>query len=126
VHAIRILLVAMPHLMCDILEQGLRTQPELEVVGVLDSLSSLATEARRAQPDVLVLGVDGQQLPPECGPVFAQRPDLRVFAIELDAAEAALYELRPRRVPLGSVSPAALAVAIRDAARTPARLWDAS
>jgi hypothetical protein len=91
---------------------------------VLDAVVSLAAMARQVRPDLLVLGIDGTELPEECGPTFAERPDMRVIGIELEAAEAVLYELRPHRISLGAVTPADLAIAIRTAARSPARLWE--
>jgi DNA-binding NarL/FixJ family response regulator len=124
VEPIRILLVGMPQLMSDIVEVELEAQPDMEIVAVLDSLSSLLGVARQTRPDVLVLSVGGTSLPEECGPVFAERPELRVLGIEQEAVEASLFELRPRCVPLGAVSPADLAVAIRGAACAPARLWE--
>jgi chemotaxis response regulator CheB len=123
VEPIRILLVAMPQLMSDIVELGLNAQPDIEVVGVLDSVSSLAGVASVTRPDFVVLEVEGA-LPEECGAVFAQRPQLRVLGLEQEAAEAAMYELRPQRRSLGAASPSELAVAIRTAAGTPVRLWE--
>lgn len=119
---IRILLVAMPQLMSDIVELGLEPQPDMEVVGVLESVVLLTAAARLTRPDFLILGVDGTQLPEECGPALAERPQIRVVGIEQEAAEATLYELRPHGVSLGAVSPDDLAVAIRAAAGSPV-LW---
>ena len=124
--AIRILLVGMPQLMSDILEFELETQPDMEIVAVLASLSSLLRVARLTRPDIVVLGLGGTSLPEECGPVFAELPELRVLGVEQDAAEACLYELRPHCVPLGAISPADLAAAVRTAASAPVRLWEVS
>jgi hypothetical protein len=94
------------------------------IVGTLESVAELASEARRTQPDIVVLGLEGTGLPRACSELLAERPELRVLGIEQDAADAGLYELRPRRVPLGVVSPAEIAETIRGAAHQPARLWE--
>jgi DNA-binding NarL/FixJ family response regulator len=124
VETIRILLVGLHRLMSDIVELGLQAEPDIEIVGVLATPALLPSVVRAKRPDLLVVGTDGTQLPEECGPVFAERPDLRMLGIQQeDMAEAAVYELRPHCVPLGQISPSDLAVAIRRAAGSPARLW---
>ena len=121
---IRILLASMPRLMADIVAVGVRSQPDMCIVGTLDAVVELASEARRTRPDIVVLGLVGSDLPRVCGQLLAEHPEMRVLGIEHEDAEAGLYELRPRRVPLGVVSPTELADIIRIAARAPARLWE--
>lgn len=120
----RILLAGMPRLMSDIVAFGLAAHPDVEIVGVLDSVDALGATAHEARPDVLVLGTDGTALPAECGPVLAERPELRIVGIETDRVEAGLYELRPRRTALGVLTPDELAATIRAAAAKPVRLWE--
>lgn len=119
--SIRILLAGMPRLMSDIVEVGLGEQPDMEIVAVLDSLL-LAAAAEAERPDIVVIGVEGVDLPPECGPLLAALPQTRILGIRRDGAEAALYELRPQRVSLGAVSPAELPALLRSVAAEPAWL----
>ena len=123
---LRILLAAMPRLMSDLVELGLGSQPDMEVVGVLESVSSLARDVTLARPDLLVLGISGTQLPEQCGPMFAEHPELRVLGIELEFVEAGVYALRLHRTALGPLTPDELALALREVARTPIRLWESN
>lgn len=121
---IKILLVGMPRLMADIIEFGLDAHPDMLIVGKLDSRAELVAQTRRTHPDFLVLDLDDARLPEECDAMFAESPHMRVLGLERDGAEAALYELRPRRAALGSISPSELAIAIRSANANPVRLWE--
>jgi DNA-binding NarL/FixJ family response regulator len=116
---IRILLVAMPRLMRDIVEAQLLREPDMAVVGVAGTLDGLAREIRDSAPDFVLMGAgrDGS-----LEPLFEERPAMRVLSIEPANADADLYELRPHRVHLGQVSAREIVTAIRAAARTPR--WD--
>jgi DNA-binding NarL/FixJ family response regulator len=126
VEPIRILLASMPRLMADIVAAGVEPHRDLRIVGSLESVSELASQARRTRPDVLVLGLDGSDLPRECDELFADRPHMRILGVEANGGEVGLYELRPHRVALGSLSPAELARSILSAARAPSRLGEVS
>jgi hypothetical protein len=124
VDAIRILLAGMPRLMADIVAFGLAAEPDMLIVGSVEAVDALAVAVDATRPDFLVVGVDGEDLPVQCGPVLAEQPELRVLGIEQDRVEAGLYELRPHRVALGVMSPEELAATIRGAAGQPSRLWE--
>lgn len=113
---IRILLAAMPRLMCDIVQAQLVSEPDMTVVGVARTAEGLVDEVRDSAPDFVLIGADHDRL---VRPLFAERPCMRVLAIEPGDADASLYELRPHRVPLGHVSAAEIATTIRDAAHEP-------
>lgn len=123
---LRILLAAMPRLMSDLVELALSSEPDMEVVGVLVSTSSLASEVNVARPDLVVLGVVGTQLPEACGPMLTEHPELRVVGIDLELVEAGVYSLRLDRTELGAVTPNELAHEIRRVARTPSRLGESN
>jgi chemotaxis response regulator CheB len=116
---IRILLVAMPRLMRDIVEAELLAQPDMTLVGVSDTTAGLVDEIRDSAPDFLLIGADH-----DCAvqTLLENRPFMRVLEIEPHAADAHLYELRPRRIDLGEVSAADLVTTIRSTAAAPR--WD--
>jgi hypothetical protein len=49
------------------------------------------------------------------GELLARAPRARMLAVSDDAAQAALYELRPHRTAIGDASPAALVAALHGA-----------
>jgi chemotaxis response regulator CheB len=116
---IRILLVALPRLMRDIVEAQLLGEPDMAVVGVACTTDELAREIHDSAPDFVLMGAArGRSLEP----LFEERPAMRVLAIEPRNADADLYELRPHRVHLGQVSAREIVTAIRAAAGSPR--WD--
>jgi DNA-binding NarL/FixJ family response regulator len=116
---IRILLVAMPRLMRDIVEAALRAEPDMTLVGMPDETAGLVDEIGATEPDFVLIGSDhGYSVPS----LLCERPSMRVLEIEPRAADVHLYELLPRRVDLGPVSANDLVAAIRTAAR--ASRWE--
>jgi chemotaxis response regulator CheB len=113
---IRILLVAMPRLMRDIVEAELLAQPDMTLVGVSDTTAGLVDEIADIAPDFVLIGAEHG-----CSvqPLLERRPWMRVLEIEPRAADAHLYELRPRRVDLGAMSAADLVTTIRSTANAP-------
>lgn len=71
----------------------LRRQPELEVVGEADSVASAIEEARRTEPDVVIMDVrlpDGSGVE-ACREIRAQRPDTKVIMLTSYADEDAVF-----------------------------------
>lgn len=118
---IRILLVAMPRLMREIVEAELLDQPDMTLVGMVDTTAGLVEEVRSNAPDFVLIGGEHSWALPQ---LFDELPSMRVLEIEPRAGDAHLYELCPRRVDLGPVSAADLVATIRGAAHTPR--WTAS
>jgi chemotaxis response regulator CheB len=113
---IRILLVAMPRLMRDIVAAELRGQPDMALVGTPETTAGLVDEIRDSAPDFVLIGAEHS-----CSvrALLEERPWMRVLEVEPRAADAHLYELLPRRLDLGRVSASALVTTIRSAAQTP-------
>jgi hypothetical protein len=105
--------------MRDIVEAELLAQPDMTLVGVSETTAGLVDEIRDSAPDFVLIGADHSR---SIQPLFEHRPWMRVLEIEPQAADAHLYELRPRRVDLGEVSAADLVTTIRSTARAPR--WD--
>lgn len=111
----RVLLVGMPRLLVDIILPIVASEPDMSVVGQV-SRSDLFTAARHTRADIVVVGQgakDDREEREEYTHLLLELPRLKVLTIADDARSAALFELQPRRVPLGEVSANTLRSAIR-------------
>jgi DNA-binding NarL/FixJ family response regulator len=114
---VRILLVDMPRLVRDMVENAARSDPGVEVVGVLRDADAIGA-ASAGDAEVIVVGVEQRELPAGCRALLDERAaGLRLLGIEAGDGGAYLYELRPRRSPLGELSPAEVVDAIKELAR---------
>ena len=107
----RIVLVEMPRILREIIEQAVADEPDMEIVEGDAGPLLEAVEASKA--DFVIAGADYDL--GEVARVLAERPRLRVLAVSGVGREAFLYELRPTRTPLGEVSPRTIVDAIRGA-----------
>ncbi len=101
----------------DIIERLLAPEEDIEVVGEVTQREALLATAGRLHPDVVILGVQDEQLPDVASALFADHPSMRLLGVSGNGRTAFLYEMRPHRVPLGEVSPEELVRAIRERAR---------
>jgi DNA-binding NarL/FixJ family response regulator len=101
-------------------EQAVERQSDMEMVGSARSVRDLVELARRTKPDVVVVGLEGGELPRDCLEVLFDRPRTRMLGIEAHDGRAYLYELRPEQVEVGEVSPSGVVETIREAVRRPA------
>ncbi|MGQ0570739.1 MAG: hypothetical protein ACT4P5_14625 [Armatimonadota bacterium] len=101
-------------MMRDVFKQVLE-QPDIEIVGELDDPFGLLLEAGRAQADVVILGLHDAEFPGVCTHLLTEYPHIKILGITKDGRRAFLYELRPRKVVVGEVSPQGLLTAIRSA-----------
>ena len=112
---LRVLLVDMPRLVCDMIERAVRAQPDMVVVDVVGQVQELVDAVDRTQPHLVVVGLKNGGLPPECDDALSGQPGLKVLGIESEVGSALLYELTSRRQAIGTVSPADVVQAIRAA-----------
>lgn len=110
---VRVLLVGLPEVLHGILIRILGNEPDFEVRTRGD-----AADARRfassARIDVVITTPKSdEELRSYAGLLLAQ-PDSKVLALCGGARRAELYELLPRRVPLGEISPGRLVGIIRE------------
>lgn len=108
---IRILLAGMPKLMIEILRHSIAAEPDMTVVEVAHG-DDLGSAAQRMCADVVVVGRKSNERA-DYSRLLRQQPRLRVLTIEDSGKTGALYELRPRRIPLGEISAHTLSKAIR-------------
>jgi DNA-binding NarL/FixJ family response regulator len=109
---IRILLGRMSPLLLDMLHNVVASNPDMAVVGHVGD-ADLLTTAKRTRADVILVGRQVNDEREQYGQLLLRRPRLKVLAIAHDGRTGSLYELRPRRVPLGQLSADALCRAIR-------------
>lgn len=102
----RIAFVDVPQMMLEILGDALRAA-SIPIVGEFRAGVSLVAAADRRNANVIVTSADRA---PEAAveDVLSAHPSARVLVFEGDGSQTVLYELRPRRVVLGELSPKAL------------------
>jgi DNA-binding NarL/FixJ family response regulator len=100
----RIAFIDLPQMLREILKNVLGAQPDLRVVAEFPSDVSLTAAATRSSADVLIAGLSeaGDE---DLDQVVTTYPRIKVLAIEAGGRSMFLYELRPRRVTVGEVSP---------------------
>src|SRR4051794_27031216 len=111
---VRVLLLEVPHLLRDILEQAIQVDDECELVTDLDAT---ATFGDRIVPDVIVLGLTAEADATLVPALFARWPRARVITVMPQGDGATLYELRPDRRVLDEMSPTEIVEALRHAVR---------
>ena len=87
----RILLVALPRMLEEIVTDILRSQRGLEVAGTIRKVDGLARKVARLRPDVVVLGGDDAPL---AASLLEQSPRLKVLAVAEEGQTWWLYGLR--------------------------------
>ena len=113
---IRVLIIDLPTMLREIVRETVAAEPDMVLVGELPMETTIAEGARAADPGVVILGSEHPDVVPHCPEVLARNAQLAVLAVGADGRESFLYELRPRRVALGEVSPRRLVEVIRSSA----------
>jgi DNA-binding NarL/FixJ family response regulator len=108
----RIVLVDMPRILREIIEQAVGGEPDLELVQAR-SEPGLRAAVESSGADFVISGADYDFA--EVARLLEERPRLRVLAVTGDGREGFLYELRPTRTALGEVSRQTIVNAIRGA-----------
>jgi len=113
----RIVLVNLPRMLREIIEDVVAAAPDLDVVETVERPTGLIAVVDGAKADFLIAGDDALE---DVGVLLRERPRLKVLAVAGDGRQTFLYELRPQEVSLGEVSPQNLLEAIRAAIRADA------
>lgn len=112
---IRVLIVGLPRLLMEMVEEAVRDQMGMEVVAASVDLSHFEEEVARARPEFAIVGLERDELPDECRDFLDERARVKVLGIGSSNGNAYLYKLRPERSSLGDVSPSDVVAAIRAA-----------
>ncbi|HEY3000805.1 MAG TPA: hypothetical protein VGJ44_00520 [Kribbellaceae bacterium] len=120
--AINVLLAVPPALRASLLPAGpVPADLHLATTGTDPVRILLDAGASRADIVVVQLDVlpgDDRAAPGIVSHLLAEHPHVKVLALTGDAANASLYELHPRMIPLGQVPPGGLAAVLRTALST--------
>ena len=111
---IRVLIRDTPTMLRDILEQAIASQPDIEVI--LEP-SAPAPADQQASPDVVVVDVSDSDPSEGARALLFRWPSSHALMITARGHKVVKYELEPRNVDLGEMSPDQLVQAIRSAAR---------
>jgi DNA-binding NarL/FixJ family response regulator len=109
----RILIVAMPRMLHEIVESMVSAQPDMAVTGPIRRTESIAAAARRLRANVVILGESKAGVHGTPWQTLDKNPRLKVVAISGDGQRATRYELLPHQVQIADLSPEALIAAIR-------------
>lgn len=110
---IRVLLLRLRRLTREIIRAILEGQPDIEVVREATGWPALVLLVDECRAQFVIVGTDQPELPIDCRHVLLERPYTRVLAAVDDGRQSLLYELQPRELPLGQLSPDRLLGAIR-------------
>jgi hypothetical protein len=100
----RIAFVDLPQMLRDILKGVLGAYPDFHVVAEFPGRVSLTTAAARSRADVLIAGISDAS-DADLEEVVTTYPRIKVLGIEPGGRWMFLYELLPRRITIGEVSP---------------------
>jgi hypothetical protein len=111
-HRIRVVLSHMPRLLHDIVHSILAAEPDIQMNDPSShSTCPMTLDDMRAAHVVIISEAELAHMNYES--LLYANPRLRLVAVSGDGRNAALYELRPCRIPLGELSPQTLVDAVR-------------
>jgi DNA-binding NarL/FixJ family response regulator len=104
----------MPQLLRGILEHAVQLQSDCELLKETKRSFQMFTD-QKVSPDIVILGLTAAEDTTLVPALFARWPTAQVMTVMQAGDDAAVYELRPRRRPLGQMSPAEIVDTLRDA-----------
>jgi DNA-binding NarL/FixJ family response regulator len=111
---IRILLADASPLVCGAVDEAVSQDSELAVTG--EAHGPVELLLRAAGVDVVVLEVDGDDLPGSAELLIDENPRIGIVGVDGDVSGGLVYRLRPQTQSIGPVTARALIDAIREAA----------
>jgi hypothetical protein len=111
----------MPSMLLDIITDAIAPQPDMDVVDHGATAATLLEAAERTDADVIILARNGAATTEDYDELLYGRRHLKVIEIFGEGRYGSLYELRPRRLSLGEMSPSQLVDVIRGSAAPAAR-----
>ncbi len=110
---ISIALAGLPRLLRDTLAQTILAEHDLDLVGEVDNLDQMPELVTGTHADVVLVGCDQRDAEQASARLATEAPHARMLAITESGRETVLFELCPRRVELGNLSPDELLAVIR-------------
>jgi hypothetical protein len=114
----RILLLGVAAMLAELVKGIAAADERLTIVGTLDDEADLVGVSRRRRADVVVVVVDGDELPAACRALLDALPRTRVLGLAQRGRTGVLWEMRPARTAIGELSPATLRAALLGEAAT--------
>jgi hypothetical protein len=109
----RVLVHDVPTLLGDIVRGAIAQEPQLELLAESPTGAD-HIQWCRPEPDVVVASTANIRLPLNVGMWLSRWPRARIVVIEVSGRQTVMYELRPRAIQLGALSPEQLVSVIRD------------
>jgi hypothetical protein len=97
----------------EMIEELVRSEADIKVVGSVEFGVPLASEVDRTEATIVVLADGENQINAACDELLPARPHLMAVAVIDRGRENVLYELKPLPVPLGPLMPEALIALLR-------------
>jgi DNA-binding NarL/FixJ family response regulator len=113
----RIVLAALPKMLCEIVRETLASRSDLEIVAEVDTRTGVTDALTRTGATIAVIGVPAGTTRPGCAGLLRAHPGLRVVAITADGGTAWLCELRLEVSVVTEVSPKGLLAVLEAVAR---------
>jgi hypothetical protein len=108
----RILLLGVTAMLAELVKGIASADQRLRIVGTLDDAADLLDVSRRRRPHVVVVVIDGDELPAACRELLDARPRTRIVGLAEQGRAGVLWEMRPVRTPIGELSPDTLRAAL--------------
>ncbi|HMI59061.1 MAG TPA: hypothetical protein VK511_13490 [Gemmatimonadaceae bacterium] len=111
---IRIVLAEMPQLLHEIFATHIASTPDMEEIGGAETRDSATALVRQGAASVVIVGLNGSELPVPYGRMLRDVPGSRVYAIRDGGRSVWLHEMYPRSESLGDLAPSAVLTSIRE------------
>jgi len=88
---IRVLVANQPRLIRELIIATIADQPDIELVGEVGKQEDLADAVAQSRPDVLIIAMDAQENPVQCGFFLGRYPEMRILALAPEQNRALFY-----------------------------------
>lgn len=88
---IRVLVANQPRLIRELVMATIADQPDIELVGEVGKQEDLAEAVAQSRPDVLIVAMDAQENPVQCGFFLGRYPEMRILALAPEQNRAFFY-----------------------------------
>lgn len=89
---VRVLVANRPRLMRELVLEVIADLPDIEVIGEIQNENDLAQAVEEAEPDVLILALDGDdKRVAQCGFLLGRYPQMRILALAPEKNRGLLY-----------------------------------
>ncbi len=109
----RVLLVGLPALLRDLVEQIVSESPDIEVVGDVDEARGLEEALEKTGAELVIATSANVEPTGKLRDALEARASLRVLALEKNAARGSLWSLRLERIDLAELSTETLVAVLR-------------